>query len=38
MQDETNDLLHQELCSMTWDIINKDILSIKGECVDYNYF
>jgi hypothetical protein len=29
--DETNDLLHQELGSITWDIIDKDILSLKNE-------
>ena len=29
--DETNDLLHQELGFISWDIIDKDILLIKSE-------
>ena len=30
-KDGTDDLLHQELSSLNWDIIKKDILSIKSE-------
>ena len=36
--DETNDFLHQELCSMTCDIIDKDILLIKSEFENFIIF
>ena len=30
-KDETNDLLHQELGFISWNIINKDIMLLKKE-------